>query len=68
MLVKIFVAGTTAGRLPLARAVCDLGYQVTGMTRADLGVDRLRELNRSVKAFAAKWSTGPKLFSIGRGS
>ncbi|WP_245579163.1 NAD-dependent epimerase/dehydratase family protein [Inquilinus limosus] len=45
MLVKIFVAGATGAiGLPLVRALCTLGHQVTGMTRAGRGVDRLREL------------------------
>jgi nucleoside-diphosphate-sugar epimerase len=45
VLVKIFVAGATgAVGLPLVRALCTLGHQVTGMTRAGRGVDRLREL------------------------
>lgn len=43
--MKIFVAGATgAVGLPLVRALCTLGHQVTGMTRAGRGVDRLREL------------------------
>lgn len=43
--MKIFVAGATgAVGLPLVRALCALGHQVVGMTRADAGVDRLREL------------------------
>jgi nucleoside-diphosphate-sugar epimerase len=50
--MKIFVAGATyAVGLPLVRALgtlghalCTLGHQVTGMTRAGPGVDRLREL------------------------
>jgi nucleoside-diphosphate-sugar epimerase len=44
-MMKIFVAGATgAVGLPLVRALCTLGHQVTGMTRAGRGVDRLREL------------------------
>lgn len=43
--MKIFVAGATgAVGLPLVRALCAQGHQVTGMTRAGAGVDRLREL------------------------
>ena len=43
--MKIFVAGATgAVGLPLVRALCTLGHQVTGMTRAGPGLDRLREL------------------------
>ncbi|MCI0431425.1 MAG: NAD(P)-dependent oxidoreductase [Rhodospirillales bacterium] len=43
--MKIFVAGATgAVGLPLVRALCTLGHQVTGMTRAGRAVDRLREL------------------------
>ncbi|MGK9167368.1 NAD(P)-dependent oxidoreductase [Inquilinus limosus] len=43
--MKIFVAGATGAiGLPLVRALCTLGHQVTGMTRAGRGVDRLREL------------------------
>jgi 2-alkyl-3-oxoalkanoate reductase len=43
--VKIFVAGATGAiGLPLVRALCALGHQVTGMTRARPNIDRLREL------------------------
>ena len=43
--MRIFVAGATgAVGLPLVRALSALGHQVTGMTRAGPGVDRLREL------------------------
>jgi len=43
--MRVFVAGATgAVGLPLVRALCTLGHQVTGMTRAGPGVDRLREL------------------------
>lgn len=43
--MRIFVAGATgAVGLPLVRALCTLGHEVTGMTRAGPGVDRLREL------------------------
>jgi nucleoside-diphosphate-sugar epimerase len=43
--MKIFVAGATgAVGLPLVRALCTLGHQVTGMTRAGPGLHRLREL------------------------
>ncbi|WP_225769228.1 NAD(P)-dependent oxidoreductase [Inquilinus sp. Marseille-Q2685] len=43
--MRIFVAGATgAVGLPLVRALCTLGHQVTGMIRAGRGVDRLREL------------------------
>jgi hypothetical protein len=42
--MKIFVAGAVG--LPLVRPLCTLGHQATGMTRADPGVDRLRELRR----------------------
>lgn len=43
--MRIFVAGATgAVGLPLVRALCTLGHQVTGMTRAGPEVDRLREL------------------------
>jgi 2-alkyl-3-oxoalkanoate reductase len=43
--MKIFIAGATgAVGLPLVRVLCALGHQVTGMTRAGAGVDRLREL------------------------
>jgi nucleoside-diphosphate-sugar epimerase len=46
--MKIFVAGATgAVGLPLVRALCTLGHQVIGMTRAGPGVDRLRELGAS---------------------
>ncbi|HZX84489.1 MAG TPA: NAD(P)H-binding protein, partial [Reyranella sp.] len=47
--MKIFVAGATgAVGLPLVRALCTLGHQVTGMTRAGRGTDRLRELGVAV--------------------
>lgn len=43
--MRIFVAGATgAVGLPLVRALCTLGYQVTGMTLAGPGANRLREL------------------------
>jgi nucleoside-diphosphate-sugar epimerase len=46
--MKIFVAGATgAVGLPLVRALCTLGHQVIGMTRAGPVVDRLRELGVS---------------------
>ncbi|NTX29890.1 NAD(P)-dependent oxidoreductase [Burkholderia pyrrocinia] len=47
--MKIFIAGATgAVGLPLVRVLCALGHQVTGMTRAGAGVDRLRELGAQV--------------------
>ena len=43
--MKIFVAGATGAiGLPLVRALCTLGHEVTGMARAKRGIDRLREL------------------------
>jgi nucleoside-diphosphate-sugar epimerase len=58
MLMKIFVAGATgAVGLPLVRALCTLGHQVTGMTRRGPGIDRLRELGAEAStadAFDAK--------------
>ena len=49
--MKIFVAGATgAVGLPLVRALCTLGHQVTGMTRAGRSTDRLRELGAVVSA------------------
>lgn len=43
--MRIFIAGATGAiGLPLVRALCTLGHQVTGMTRAGRGIDRLREL------------------------
>jgi nucleoside-diphosphate-sugar epimerase len=43
--MKIFVAGATgAVGLPLVRALRTLGHQVTGMTRAGAGANRLREV------------------------
>ncbi len=43
--MRVFIAGATgAVGLPLMRALCTLGHQVIGMTRAGRGVDRLREL------------------------
>jgi 2-alkyl-3-oxoalkanoate reductase len=56
--MRIFVAGATgAVGLPLVRALCTLGHQVSGMTRAGPGVDRLRELGAlvfSADAFDSK--------------
>src|SRR5262245_59087206 len=50
-IMKIFVAGATgAVGLPLVRALCTLGYDVTGMTRAGSGAYRLRELGASISA------------------
>jgi len=47
--MKIFVAGATGAiGLPLVRALCTLGHQVTGMTRAGKGADRLREVGAKV--------------------
>ena len=43
--MKIFVAGATGAiGLPLVRALCTLGHEVTGMTRGKRGIDPLREL------------------------
>lgn len=43
--MKVFVAGATgAVGLPLVRVLSALGHQVTGMTHAGPGVDRLREV------------------------
>ncbi|KWF71286.1 dTDP-4-dehydrorhamnose reductase [Burkholderia pseudomultivorans] len=47
--MKIFIAGATgAVGLPLVRVLRALGHQVSGMTRAGAGVDRLRELGAQV--------------------
>jgi nucleoside-diphosphate-sugar epimerase len=47
--MKIFVAGATGTiGLPLVRALCTLGHEVTGMTRAGTGANRLRELGAQV--------------------
>ena len=47
--MKIFVAGATgAVGLPLVRALRTLGHQVSGMTRAGSGADRLRELGVTI--------------------
>lgn len=47
--MKIFIAGATGAiGLPLVRALCTQGHQVTGMTRAGTGVDRLREVGAQV--------------------
>ena len=49
--MRIFVAGATgAVGLPLVRALCTLGHQVTGMTRAGRSADRLREVGAVVSA------------------
>src|SRR5215469_10793398 len=46
--MKMFVAGATGAiGLPLVRALCTLGHDVTGMTRNKQGVDHLRELGAS---------------------
>lgn len=43
--MKIFVAGATGTiGLPLVRALCTLGHEVTGMARGKRGIDSLREL------------------------
>lgn len=56
--MKIFVAGATgAVGLPLVRQLRAQGHQVVGMTRAGVGVERLRELGAKVStadAFDAK--------------
>jgi 2-alkyl-3-oxoalkanoate reductase len=40
MLMRIFVAGSAGAiGLPLVRALCALGHEVTGMTRAKQGID-----------------------------
>lgn len=47
--MKIFVAGATGAiGLPLVRVLCALHHEVTGMTRAGTGADRLRELGAGV--------------------
>jgi 2-alkyl-3-oxoalkanoate reductase len=47
--MKIFVAGATGAiGLPLVRALCALGHDVTGMTRSNRGVDCLREVGARV--------------------
>ena len=47
--MRIFIAGATGTiGLPLTRALCTLGHQVVGMTRAGGRVDRLRELGAAV--------------------
>ncbi|WP_373380055.1 NAD-dependent epimerase/dehydratase family protein [Cupriavidus nantongensis] len=47
--MKIFVAGATGAiGLPLVRVLRALGHDVTGMTRASKGADRLRELGARV--------------------
>lgn len=50
--MKILVAGATGAiGLPLVRALCTLGHQVTGLARAKRGLDCLHELG--AKAFSA---------------
>lgn len=47
--MKIFVAGATGAiGLPLVRVLRALGHEVTGVTRAGAGADRLRELGAKV--------------------
>jgi nucleoside-diphosphate-sugar epimerase len=47
--MKIFGAGATGAiGLPLVRVLCALHHEVTGMTRAGAGADRLRELGAGV--------------------
>jgi nucleoside-diphosphate-sugar epimerase len=46
--MKVFIAGATgAVGLPMVRALCTLGHEVTGMTRTGPGLDRLREVGAS---------------------
>ena len=56
--MKVFIAGATGAiGLPLVRVLCALGHEVTGLTRAGAGVDRLREVGASAScadAFDAK--------------
>jgi nucleoside-diphosphate-sugar epimerase len=43
--MKVFVAGAAGAiGLPLVRALCTLGHEVTGMTRTRRGIELLREL------------------------
>jgi nucleoside-diphosphate-sugar epimerase len=47
--MRIFIAGATgAVGLPLTRALCTLGHQVTGMTRSVSGANLLKELGAEV--------------------
>ncbi|WP_042876388.1 NAD-dependent epimerase/dehydratase family protein [Cupriavidus necator] len=47
--MKIFVAGATGAiGLPLVRVLRALNHEVTGMTRAGAGADRLREIGATV--------------------
>lgn len=47
--MRVFIAGATGViGLPLCRALCALGHQVTGMTRSGAAADRLRELGAGV--------------------
>lgn len=47
--MRIFIAGATGAiGLPLTRALCTLGHNVTGMTRAGARIARLRELGAAV--------------------
>jgi nucleoside-diphosphate-sugar epimerase len=47
--MRVFIAGATGAiGLPLARTLCTLGHQVTGMTRTGARIDRLRELGAAV--------------------
>jgi len=56
--MKIFVAGATGAiGLPLARALCTLGHEVTGMARGKRGIECLHELGAdafTVDAFDPK--------------
>jgi nucleoside-diphosphate-sugar epimerase len=58
MVMKILVAGATGAiGLPLVRALCALGHEVTGVTRPKRGIDCLRELGAepfSADAFDSK--------------
>src|SRR3546814_10036796 len=46
--MKIFVAGAVgAVGLPMVRALCTLGHEVTGMIRGGPGVELLREVGAS---------------------
>ncbi len=56
--MRVFIAGATGAiGLPLVRALCTLGHQVIGMTRAGPRVDRLRELGADTSAADAFDST-----------
>jgi nucleoside-diphosphate-sugar epimerase len=56
--MKIFVAGATdAVGLPLVRALRTLGHEISGMTRAGLGVDATFRIDLGGRLPAGQYTT-----------